>query len=451
MMTSSSPQSLDMNAALEIVRQILAPQQLSYVEELVFIRTWQDQLYREMAVDTGYEEGYLKDIGSRLWQTLSQRLGYPVSKKRLRLILAQVANQSEKPQTVVMPSVAAAKPLELPGSPLPFQSPWYVERPPLEEMAHRALQQSGSLLRIKGSWGLGKTSLINQLLGRAQQEGMPVALVDMRQADASAFESFDAFARWFCWAISQKLNLNLNVDDHWFPSAGSKLSCTTFMQDQVLRRLAVPVVVAIDTLHHLSEYPVIASNFLAMLRSWYEQARSSPEWGQLRLIMAYAVELDLPLKTHQSPFNVGLPLDLPLFSQDQMEDWVKRHRLARLGVNGEDVGRLLARVGGHPYLLQLACYWLQSGHFTIQQIVDQAATNEGIYREYLDRLWAIFQQSPDLEEAWKQVIASEQSVVLAAPMAHRLEAMGLVQLESGRTRVRCHLCRDYFAALYADL
>ncbi|QQE65979.1 hypothetical protein GFS31_26740 [Leptolyngbya sp. BL0902] len=444
---------MDVKAALEIVKQILAPQQLSYVEELVFIRTWQDQRYRDMAVDTGYEEGYLKDIGSRLWQALSQHLGYPVSKKRLRFILAEVARQPEDRNPLGMPAatVVGEKSIEFPGSPLPFQSSWYVERPPLEEMAHRALQQSGSLLRIKGAWGMGKTSLIHRLLGQAQREGMPVALIDMRQADASAFESFDAFARWFCWAISQKFNFNLNVDDYWFASAGSKLSCTTFIQDQVLSRLAMPVVVAIDTLHHLAEYPTIASNFFAMLRSWYEQARSSPEWGQLRLVMAYAAELDLPLQTHQSPFNVGLPLELPLLTRTQAEDLAQRHHLANQGVSEDDINRLLIRVGGHPYLLQIAFYWLQSGHFTSQQLIDQAATDDGIYREYLHRLWAIFQQSPDLEKAWQQVIASDQPVVLPASVAHRLEAMGIVQLESGRVRVRCHLCRDYFSALYADL
>jgi hypothetical protein len=51
---------MDVEVALGIVKKILAPQQLSYVEELVFVRTWQDQLYREMAIETGYEEGYLK-------------------------------------------------------------------------------------------------------------------------------------------------------------------------------------------------------------------------------------------------------------------------------------------------------------------------------------------------------------------------------------------------------
>jgi hypothetical protein len=351
----------------------------------------------------------------------------------------------------MVPKAVAEGRLEFPGSPLPFESAWYVDRPPLEEMASAALQQSGSLLRLKGAWGMGKTSLINQLLGRAQQLGMAPALVDMRQADAALFEDFDAFLRWFCWALSQKLNLNLKVDDHWFSSAGSKLSCTTFIQDQVLSRIDTPLVLAIDTLHHLAEYPSIASNFFAMLRSWYEQARSSPEWGKLRLVMAYAAEIDLPLQTHQSPFNVGLPLDLPLFTPNQVNDLVQRHRLDDFGVTNADVSALVARVGGHPYLLQLAFYWLQSGHLTVQQLVDQADSDEGIYREYLHRLWLIFQQSPDLQSAWQQVLGNQDPVLLSAPLAHRLEAMGLVHIEGGRAKVRCALCRDYFTALYADL
>lgn len=442
---------MDVNVALGIVKQVLAPQRLSYVEELVFVRTWEDQLYREMAIETGYEEGYLKDIGSRLWQTLSQRLGYPVSKKRLRFILAEIASQPEGKQPLSVPTVAVEKQLASPGSPLPFQSAWYVERSPLEAMANAALQQSGSLLRIKGAWGLGKTSLINQLLGRAQQQGMQAVSVDMRQADATAFDSFDIFLRWFCWAISQKLNLNLNVDDHWFASAGSKLSCTTFVQDQVLSCLDTPLVLAIDTLHHLAEHPHIASNFFAMLRSWYEQARSSSEWGKLRLVMAYAAEIDLPLQTHQSPFNVGLPLDLPLFTPEQVETLGQRHRLNTLGVNEADLASLVARVGGHPYLLQLAFYWLQSGHLTMQQLVDQAASDEGIYRDYLHGLWILFQQAPALQEAWQQVLTTPEPVALDAAVAHRLEAMGLVQLEGGRAKVQCALCRDYFTTLYADL
>ncbi len=156
------------------------------------------------------------------------------------------------------------------------------------------------------------------------------------------------------------------------------------------------------------------------------------------------------MQTHQSPFNVGQPLDLPLFTPEQVATLGQRYGLGDLELSQADVAALTARVGGHPYLIQLAFYWLQTGHWTVSQLVDQAASDEGIYREYLHRLWMIFQQFPALQEAWQQVLSAKEPVVLAAPLAHRLEAMGLVQLEGGRAKVRCSLCRDYFAALYGD-
>jgi hypothetical protein len=200
----------------------------------------------------------------------------------------------------------------------------------------------------------------------------------------------------------------------------------------------------------LAEYPTLAGHFLAMLRFWYEQARNRAEWGQLRLVMAYAAELDIPLQAQQSPFNVGLPIDLPPFTTDQVKDLMKRHRLANRGIHQAEVERLVAQVGGHPYLLQLAFYWLQSGQVTLEQVVDQAATDEGIYGEYLHRMWAMLQQSPPLQAAWQEVLTADSPVPVAVPLARRLEAMGLIQMAGGQAKARCPLCQAYFTALYRD-
>jgi hypothetical protein len=58
-------QPMDYQEALAFIRSTLAPRQLSYIEELVFRYSWDGKRYREMAQATGYEEGYLKDTGSR--------------------------------------------------------------------------------------------------------------------------------------------------------------------------------------------------------------------------------------------------------------------------------------------------------------------------------------------------------------------------------------------------
>lgn len=474
---------LTVENALDVVRHIFAPSELSYVEELVFVRTWEGQRYREMALDSGYEEGYLKDVGAKLWSALSKRIGYPVSKKRLRFILEDVASRipasAWQPSTSSVPSrllssMSTAPPIsisppsiavnlpevtpwvgvtqsfgpESPGSPLPFQSRWYIKRPPLEEMAMGILQQPGGLLRIRGVSKVGKTSLIHQLLGEAQQKNMRTVLLDLRQTESSTFESLDNFLRWFCWATTQKLGLSLNVDDYWFPGAGSKLSCTNYIQTCVLSPLDSPVVIAIDTMHYLSSHVKLACEFVTMLRSWYEQSRAMPIWGKLRLVLSYTAELDLPLATHQSPFNVGVFLELKSLTLDQAQTLARVYQFDDNLISPEQLAVLFERVGGCPCLLQLAFYWLQYGHVSMAQLLEDITSETGVYGEYLQSLWLRLQQADPLWQAWKQVVQADHPVTLDLAVARSLEVMGLVKLDNREATPRCSLYKDYFARFF---
>lgn len=436
---------IEIQEALDIVKQLLTPRPLSYIEELVFSYTWSGKLYREMALETQYEEGYLKDMGSHLWHLLSERLGCQVTKKRLRSILTEVSGL-ESP--VIQPyshSSDAFDRLEFPGSPLPFGSSLYIDRSPIEDLAVAAIHQAGSLIRIKAPRRMGKTSLINHVMGAARQAGMQTVFVDIRLADAKALGDLDQFLRWFCWAIGQQLNLDCNFDDYWFESAGSKLSCTTYMQERILRQVESPILVAIDTAHYLVEYPHIAKNFFSMLRSWYEQTRVRDDWQKLRLIMAYVAELDLPLQTNQSPFNVGLPLDLPDFTLPQVNHLAECCQLHRVGIDDFDrLQPLLNLVGGHPCLIQLAFYWLRSGHLSLSELLQEAATNQGIYREHLRRLWLALQQDDALMAAFHQVLLAAEPTLLSPKVAYQLEGLGLVQLQGLKASLRRELYRQYF-------
>jgi hypothetical protein len=341
-----------------------------------------------------------------------------------------------------------AAPAEFPGSPLPFGSSLYVQRSPIEEMALATLEQPGGLLRIMAPWRMGKTSLINHLLGEARQSGQQTVLIDLRQADANALEDLDSFLRWFCWSICRQLNLDCNLHDYWFEAAGSKVNCTTYIQEEILAQAEVPVIVALDTVHYLMEHPVIAKNFFAMLRSWYEQARVRPQWQKLRLILAHVADLDLPLQAHQSPFNVGLLLELPRFTPKQIHQLRAGYTLEAVSVaEAASLQALVDLVGGHPYLLQLAFYWLQSGQLSLTQILQTAATHKGIYREYLRRLWLALQPDEDLLSAFYQVLANREPVRLPSNQAYALAGMGLVELVGYKVRLQCELYRAFFSPL----
>lgn len=470
---------MDNQAALTLIRDILAPRKLSPIEELVICHSWEGKRYREMALLLGYEEGYLKDTGSRLWQSLSSSLGYPISKKRLRYALTEMVAQPQDPETAtgslanasenlpakVSPTVLLPLPareqsleapgtalsfgsLEYPGSPLSFGSLFYIERSPVEEWAISALQYPGGLLRIKAPWRMGKTSLINHLLGKCEQLGQATVVIDMRQADTPSLENLDAFFRWFCWSINQQLDLTWELDKYWFEDAGSKLNCTTYMQEHILAQISSSLVIALDTCHALIDHPVIASNFFSMLRSWYEQAKVRPQWQKLRLALAHVDTLDLPVHAHQSPFNVGLQVKLTALTWQQIHDLSARYSLGEIrDQEAVELESLVELVGGNPYLMQLAFYWLKSGQFSLAQILQAAATNGGIYREYLRGLWRIVQRKETSIKALRQVLLTPEPTCLSSEQANALADIGLVDMMGHQVKLRCELYRSYFSSL----
>lgn len=460
---------MDNRAALALIRDILAPRNLSSLEEIVICYTWDGKPYRDMALALGYEEGYLKDTGSRLWKSLSDSLGYPVSKKRLRYTLTELVAQAQPEKAT--PTITTVSPentpaylanrvspkersrpeleqlTEYPGSPLSFGSPFYIKRSPVEELAVSALQNPGGLLRIQAPWRMGKTSLINHLLGECQQMGNATVVIDMRQADTTSLENLDGFFRWFCWSINQQLNLPWDLQKYWFEDAGSKLNCTTYIQNHILAQLNSPLVIAIDTCHVLMEYPVIARNFFSMLRSWYEQTKVRPQWQKVRLILAHVADLDLPVHAHQSPFNVGLQVELPCLTAQQIGDLGDRYSLGVIQNQDVALESLITLVGGQPYLMQLAFYWLKSGAFSLAQILQTASTKQGIYREYLRGLWVVIQREEGLTKVLHQVLVSPEPIVLDPEKADALVGTGLVEMVGYRVKLRCELYRSYFSEL----
>ncbi|MBW4554281.1 MAG: diguanylate cyclase [Aphanocapsa sp. GSE-SYN-MK-11-07L] len=100
--------------ALDVINQILSPQSLSHIQELVFHHSWNQKTYKEIAVNIGYDSDYVKEIGSELWQMLSHALGRRVTKKNVQIILA------EQTSGLDTPAIANPQPFPLLSSPFPI-------------------------------------------------------------------------------------------------------------------------------------------------------------------------------------------------------------------------------------------------------------------------------------------------------------------------------------------
>nr|MDZ8019726.1 AAA-like domain-containing protein [Nostoc sp. SerVER01] len=453
-----------MEELLEVVEKILQNKPLESIQWFVLYQSWLGKTYDEMAEGTGYGRNYIKQVGSQLWQDLSEASGERITKKNLHLVLSKylqgVTRQQNQPQqqeqqlnkkfsfTRLYPNLFSANKMEFPSGPVPTGSTLYINRPPLEELICSELIQPGCLIRIKAPRKMGKSSLLNQMIAYAKEQGYQIVYLDFQEADQEVFASLDKFLRWFCIYVTRQLNLLPCLDDFWDTEMGSKVSCKIYFEAYLLQYIAEsPVVLALNEVQRVFEHPNIAQDFLPMLRFWHEQAKQDQTWQKLRMVVVHTTEIYVPLKLNQSPFNVGITITLPPFTLNQVQNLALRYGLewAADSQGAKRLEPLQAMVGGHPYLVSLALYHLSGQNMTLERLLETASTPVGIYGQYLRELLNLLQKEPELMSAMQQVIASDDKVELDAIAAYKLESMGVVQLNGNQACVMCELYRLYFS------
>ncbi|WP_017300565.1 AAA-like domain-containing protein [Nodosilinea nodulosa] len=448
--------------ALALLDQLLPGRTFSNLQETVFSHVWEGKTYAEIAESCGYDHSYIRDVGFRLWQSLSESLNQKVSKSNIRAVLERYARHQSLPPTAMVslpesPSSLAPDPQrsprpgpewELPNGPVPLNSPFYIERPPIEAQAQANLLKPGSLIRLKAPRQMGKTSLLRRLVAHAQTHHMRCVTLSLHRADRATFTDLDRFLRWFCANIGHQIGLEADLDRVWNRDIGSKVSCTAYLEDAVLPLIDAPLVIALDEVNELFQYPDLSSEFLPLLRSWYEDAREIEAWSRIRWILAHATEVYVPLQLHQSPFNVGLAIPLPPFTVEQVQELAHRHRLAWAeGSRGaEKLLALLRVVSCRPGLVRLALYALAQGSASFEQLLEEAPTQSGIYGDHLRELLAALYPQPSLQAAFRRVIESAEPVALEPITAYRLENLGLITLQKNLATPSCELYRQYFLA-----
>jgi hypothetical protein len=339
----------------------------------------------------------------------------------------------------------AAVPNPIPSGSMPvggvsIDSPFYIERSSIDIRCYEAILQPSSLIRIKSPHQMGKTSLIDRILHRSSLQGARTVKVNFQAADRSSFDDLDALLQWFCNKISRKLQLSQTASEYWSDTFGSKDNCSSYFEECILIAADRPLVLGLDDVDRLFQYPLVAADFFGLLRAWYEESGSG-EWGKLRIVIAHSTEVYIPLGSDESPFNVGLPIELPEFTFAQVQDLVGQYRL-----NWDDdrIHRLMAMVGGHPYLIQLALDRIAHHDTDLDALLAIAPTDAEPYGEHLRRLWNNIKHQPALLDALQQVMAAETAVAIAPELSFQLYSMGVVVRNGNSIAPRCQLYRLFF-------
>jgi hypothetical protein len=329
---------------------------------------------------------------------------------------------------------------EVPEGPVALSSTFYAERPPIESRCYETITQAGALIRIKAPRQMGKTSLLNRIVEFAAKQDYRTVRLNLLQADGEKFSSLGKFLRWFCTCVSHELQLPSQLNNYWDEDRGSIVNCTTYFEEHLLEQIDSPLVLALDEVDRVFQSAEITQGFFPMLRSWHEEAKTIDIWEQLRLVVVHSTEDYGPLDINQSPFNVGLPVELTEFTPEQVEDLARRHKL---NWNDAQVQQLMAMVGGHPYLVRWALYHLACQDLTLEKLLQDAPTDAGIYEGHLRRHSGTL-KNPELAAALKQVVTTSEPVRLETMQAYKLYSMGLIKRIGDRVTPRCQLYQQYF-------
>jgi len=444
---------MNFDPILKIVNDKLIESQrspLKYTEIIVLRGIWQYQTYNQIAKKNAYSSGYLtKIVAPQLWKRLSKLIGEPVTKKNCQaLIQKYVKTQIALKPTFQIQSAQNYRDIELdslspyPGGPLSIDSPFYIERDLIETLACQEIRKSGALIRIKAPQEMGKTSLLLRILDYAQDRGYQTVSLNLEQTDRAILNDSNRFLRWICANISRQLKFESRLDEYWDDDIGNSISCTVYLQQHILKRINRPLVLAFDQVNRIFEHSQIAKDFLPLLRSWYEEANKISIWKNFRQIIVHSTEIYVPLQLKQSPFNIGLPIQLNDFNLEQVKELAKRYGLN--WTDDREVKQLMETIGGHPAMVQIALYHISRGEESLAQIIEEASTLNGIYSHHLQRHQAYFEEEPELAIAFNKVINATEPIKLEPILAYKLVSMGLIELNNNQVKVRYELDRKYF-------
>ena len=404
---------------------------LNGVESLLLKGILEDLSYSAISQKEDYSPAYLTNVAApKLYKKLSKLLGKNVTKKNCRpLIESKIEVKSN-----ILPTY--------PSGAVPLDSPFYIERPPVEEQVYEEISKPGALIRIKAPREMGKTSLLLRILNHAVSIDYRTVTINFEQIDCAILNDLDRFLRFLCVSATQQLNLESKLEEYWDDDIGSKVSCSLYFRCYLLEQIESPLVLAFDELNQIFEHPQVAKDVLPLFRSWYEDAKITPIWQKLRLIVVHSTEVYIPLQIYQSPFNVGLPIQLKSFNLNQVKKLAEQYQLN--WQSKEEAEQLINLVGGHPAFIQIALYNLSRQEITLEKLLQTASTPEGIYHNHLHRQWLTLQQEPELAEFFNLLLQSNQPVQLKPIVAYKLSSMGLIKQIGNEAVVSCKLYRDYF-------
>jgi hypothetical protein len=313
--------------------------------------------------------------------------------------------------------------LRTPGGALPTQDRFYVRRS-ADSSVEQAAEVRGMTVVIRASRQMGKSSLLLRYIANCQRFDKVFALVDLQSFTDAELKEYPSFLQKLSGALSRRLGLSSDVS-----KITNTLEMTYFVEDVLLAKAGKPLLIAIDEADR-----VLGCNwqrdFFGMLRSWHNRREEfGSRMAELDLALVIATDPYLLIDDdHQSPFNVGLVVELTPFGRqdlDQLND------LYGNPLKATECDSLYELLHGQPYLTRLALYRLTvDSTLSFRNLYEHAANTDGPFGDHLRSKLLLLQRQPGFIETVHRVLRGDAD--LDGLQYDRLHAGGLVRREGNK-------------------
>lgn len=297
------------------------------------------------------------------------------------------------------------------GMPLrPDAEALYVERQ--ADLEARWAVETNSLLVISGPRRVGKTSLLLRMRAFAESIGRKPAFIDLQM-----FGGGPSGPQLY-YELSLRLSEELDAQE---PDAKSFLRAPGRAFLDFLDGLVGSSVILIDEYDMLRGLGIL-EEFSTVLRAFQSQKAWKNAEPAGILIASWLPPYRFIENTMASPFNIGNHVRLGAFDRREAESMIRRVIPA---MPVRDADSLFEFVGGQPFLLGSALYWLTQGR-AVDELARVATRSDGPFGTYLQSLG--HSVSEDVRRALER---DELSKLAPSELAH-LEEVGILRrLRSG--------------------
>lgn len=328
-----------------------------------------------------------------------------------------------------------------PDGPINPNDSIYIEREADIRLKREIVKRGGNIITIRAPRQTGRTSLLVRGIEHAHQHEYPVVQLDLEGFTATSLVSLDVFLKKLAQSICDMLKLDEDrLEQAWRGNRSTEDKFLRFMEEYVLLTFDKPIILALDNADHLLLHTKFYKDFFQLIRFWHNLRAHRKIWQKLNFVLVISTEPYLLVDSvTQSPFNVGLELNLNDFNETQVRNLNQQHGSP---VKENDLPQLVALLGGHPFLTRWAFYIMVTEDKSWVDLSIHAATDDGPFSSHLRKQYGSIRDKPKLKQTLKQIIQTNRCS--DETNCFRLLQAGLIKGSGEAYRCRCDLYTQYF-------